>query len=292
MTPEIARTVEEVRSAVAVARRGNLSIGLVPTMGALHEGHAALIRAARAETDFVVVSIFVNPTQFGPHEDLTRYPRPLERDLVVCAEAGAALVFVPEVATVYPPGFRTFVEVTGLQDGMEGPSRPGHFRGVATVVLKLFNIVQPDLAFFGRKDGQQARIILQMVADLNVPVAVRICPTVRAADGLALSSRNIYLDAEQRRQAPALYAALSAARAMIESGERDANVVRRALTDRIAATPGAVLDYAAVVDLETLQPVAELRGAVMIALAVRFGSRRGWSVTSVIALPNTVAVKK
>jgi pantoate--beta-alanine ligase len=174
--PAVAATIEETRRAVADARRHGLRVGLVPTMGALHEGHASLIRAARRDTGFVVVSIFVNPTQFGPHEDLSRYPRPLQHDLDLCAREGVDLVFHPEPATVYPPDFRTYVEVTELQDVLEGASRPGHFRGVATVVLKLFNIVQPDVAYFGQKDGQQVRIIRQMVADLHVPVEVVVCP--------------------------------------------------------------------------------------------------------------------
>jgi pantoate--beta-alanine ligase len=272
--PPVAATVAEVRRAVAGARRRGLTVGLVPTMGALHEGHASLIRAARAQTGFVVVSIFVNPTQFGPNEDFSRYPRPLEQDLEACGREGVDLAFVPEPATVYPPGFRTFVEVHGLQDVLCGASRPGHFRGVATVVLKLFNTVQPDVAYFGQKDAQQARIIRQMVRDLDVPVEVRVCPIVRAADGLALSSRNQYLDPEQRRHATVLHRALAEARARVEGGERDAAAVRRALAERLASTPGAVVDYAAVVDYDTLQPVERLRGQVLIAVAVKFGGTR------------------
>jgi pantoate--beta-alanine ligase len=274
MRPVVAATVEETRRAVADARRRGLSVGLVPTMGALHEGHASLIRAARGQTGFVVVSIFVNPTQFGPREDLSRYPRPLAQDLDVCGREGADLVFHPEPATVYPPGFCTFVEVTGLQDVMEGASRPGHFRGVATVVLKLFNIVQPDVAYFGQKDGQQARIIRQMVDDLNAPVEVRVCPTARAADGLALSSRNAYLDTEQRRNAVALSAALELGRGLVAGGERDALRVKQAMASRISATPGAVLDYADVVDAYSLRMSDRLSGRVMLAVAVRFGSTR------------------
>jgi pantoate--beta-alanine ligase len=274
VTPPVAATVEEVRGAVAAARRRGLSVGLVPTMGALHEGHAGLIRAARAETGFVVVSIFVNPAQFGPHEDLDRYPRPLAHDLEVCGREGADLVFHPDAATVYPPGFCTFVEVTGLQDGMEGRARPGHFRGVATVVLKLFSMVQPDVAYFGQKDGQQARLVRQMVADLDLPIRLRVCPTARAPDGLALSSRNQYLDAGQRREAVALYEALEQARDLIERGERDPAAVRQALAARVAAAPGAALDYAEVVDAESLRPVERLHGRVMLALAVKFGTTR------------------
>jgi len=274
MRPTIVTAVEPTRRAVGEARRRGLSVGLVPTMGALHEGHASLIRAARRETGFVVVSIFVNPTQFGPTEDLSRYPRPLDRDLDLCGRESADLVFHPEPGTVYPPGFSTWIEVTGLQDVLEGPARPGHFRGVATVVLKLFNIVQPDIAFFGQKDGQQTRIIQQMVADLNLPVEVRVCPTVRAPDGLALSSRHAYLSEEERRNAVALNDALELGRTLIVQGERDPERVRAAMEGRIAATPGAALDYAAVVAADSLRPLDRLCGRVMLALAVRMGATR------------------
>jgi pantoate--beta-alanine ligase len=243
-------------------------------MGALHAGHVSLIRAARAETSCVVVSLFVNPTQFGPHEDFTRYPRPLENDLDICRDEGVDVVFVPDVSEMYPPDAVTFVEVTKLQDGMCGASRPGHFRGVATVVLKLFNIVQPDIAYFGQKDAQQARIIEQMIRDLNVPVVVRACPIVREPDGLALSSRNVYLNPEQRRHAVVLDQALTEAQQRATNGERSADQVRRGMAERIAATPGALLDYAAVVDARTLQPVTELRGPILLALAVKFGATR------------------
>jgi pantoate--beta-alanine ligase len=269
-------TIEAMRQAVASARRDGRLVGLVPTMGALHAGHLSLIRAARAETNFVVVSIFVNPTQFGPHEDFTRYPRPLEKDLDLCRAEGVDVVFIPEVAEMYPPDAVTFVEVTKLQDGLCGASRPGHFRGVATVVLKLFNIVEPDFAYFGQKDAQQARIIEQMVRDLNVPrpVAVSICPIVRESDGLALSSRNVYLTAEQRCQAVVLQQALQEARQRIAAGECSADVIRAGLIGRVATAPEARLDYAAVVDARTLQPARELRGPLLLALAVKFGSTR------------------
>jgi pantoate--beta-alanine ligase len=243
-------------------------------MGALHAGHASLIRAAREETGFVVVSIFVNPTQFGPAEDFSRYPRPLEDDLEVSGREGADVVFAPETAEVYPPGFRTFVEVQGLQDVLCGASRPGHFRGVATVVLKLLHMVQPDVAYFGQKDYQQARVLRQMVRDLNVPVRLRVCPIVRAPDGLALSSRNQYLDPDQRRRATVLYQALQQARQLVGVGERRAAVVREAVRARIENTPGATLDYAAVVDADTLQPVDRLPKETLVAVAVRFGTTR------------------
>jgi pantoate--beta-alanine ligase len=273
-SPRVVTDIPALRQAVRQARARNLRVGLVPTMGALHAGHESLIAAARRETGFVVVSIFVNPTQFGPTEDLDRYPRPLSQDLQRCGRLGVDLVFHPEPATMYPPGYRTYVEVTGLQDELEGASRPGHFRGVATVVLKLFNQVQPDRAYFGQKDAQQARIIQQLVRDLDVPVEVVVCPTVREADGLALSSRNQYLDATQRRAAPVLYRALQEAQTRAEAGERDALVLRQLLADRIAETAGATLDYAAVVDADTLAPLTRLDRPALLALAVKFGNTR------------------
>jgi pantoate--beta-alanine ligase len=274
VTIEIVETVEQTRTLVRRARTGALSIGLVPTMGALHEGHASLIRQARAETGFVVVSIFVNPSQFGPHEDLGRYPRPFENDVALCRRERADLVFHPEPDIVYSPGFRTFVEVAGLSELLEGASRPGHFRGVATVVLKLFNIVQPDTAYFGQKDAQQFRVIEQMIRDLNVPVALRMCPIVRADDGLALSSRNVYLDARQRLSATLLAAALGDARRQVLGGERRAAELCRHIGARIASAPGARVDYVTVVDFETFQPIDLLRGRVLIAVAVFFGTTR------------------
>jgi pantoate--beta-alanine ligase len=266
--------IAEVRQAVGRARDPNLKVGLVPTMGALHVGHVSLIRAARAETGFVVVSIFVNPTQFGPGEDFNRYPRPLEADLDVCRREGVDLVFAPAAETMYPADFHTYVEVHHLQDVLCGPSRPGHFRGVATVVCKLFNIVQPDLAYFGQKDFQQARIIQQLVRDLNLPLEVRICPTIREPDGLALSSRNRYLNGEQRRHATVLYRSLQEVKAAVEKGERDPVALQRRLAERITATPGAILDYAEVRGAETLRTQPRLQGEVLVAVAVKFGGTR------------------
>jgi pantoate--beta-alanine ligase len=274
MTVPVITEVPALRQAVRTARGRGLRIALVPTMGALHAGHLSLIEAARQANTFVVVSIFVNPTQFGPNEDFDRYPRPLSCDLELCAAAGVDLVYHPDPAAMYPAGYCTYVEVTGLLDVLCGASRPGHFRGVATVVLKLFNQVQPDRAYFGQKDAQQVQIIRRMVRDLDVPVEVVACPTVREADGLALSSRNAYLDATQRRHAIALYSALQEARQRVDAGERDAVALRQLLADRIAATPGAALDYAAVVDAETLTPLTRLQGPVLLALAVKFGATR------------------
>jgi pantoate--beta-alanine ligase len=274
MTVSVVKTVEDVRHAVSPARGRGLSVGLVPTMGALHAGHVSLLRAARQETGFVVVSIFVNPTQFGPGEDLTRYPRQLEKDMEACSHEDVDVVFAPAETTVYPPGFRTFVEVTALEDVLCGPSRPGHFRGVATVVLKLFHIVEPDIAYFGQKDAQQARIIQQMVGDLELKIRLRICPIVREPDGLALSSRNRHLNVAQRRQATVLYQALEDARQRIEAGERDADRLRQDLASRIRAAPEARLDYAEIVDADTLQPMNKLHGDVLIAVAAKFGDTR------------------
>jgi len=272
--PCITETVADTRRAIADARRAGRTVGLVPTMGALHAGHVSLIRAARNQTNFVVVSIFVNPAQFGPHEDFDRYPRPFTRDMHICAEEGVDLIFHPEPGTLYPSNYHTYVEVHDLQDVLCGAARPGHFRGVATVVLKLFNIVQPDTAFFGQKDAQQVRIIQQMVEDLNVPVDIRMRPILRDSDGLALSSRNQYLDAEQRQQAPVLSRALAEARERVADGERSAEVLLNLIKNRIASAPAAVLDYAAVVDFATLRPVQHLQGRVLVALAVRFGLTR------------------
>jgi pantoate--beta-alanine ligase len=274
MTLTVAATIPALRQALAGVRRQGRSVGLVPTMGALHAGHLSLVELARAENDCVVVSIFVNPTQFGPHEDFSRYPRPLETDLELCRQTGVDLIFHPAPAEMYPPGFCTFVEVTGLQDGLCGASRPGHFRGVATVVLKLFNLVQPDRAYFGQKDAQQVHVLQQMTADLNVPVEIRVGPIVREPDGLALSSRNQYLDAVQRQHATVLSRALREAAERFQAGERDAEALRRGLAERVAATPGAVLDYASVVDAVTLRPLTRVEGPALLALAVKFGATR------------------
>jgi len=266
--------IAEVRGAVAAAKAAGKRVGLVPTMGALHAGHARLIETAKRETDFVVASIFVNPAQFGPSEDFARYPRTLDADLALSEAAGADAVFAPDAATVYPPGFRTYVEVHGLQDALCGASRPGHFRGVCTVVLKLFNMVQPDVAYFGQKDAQQAIILTRMVRDLNVPVEMRILPTVREPDGLALSSRNRYLDPEQRRNAPALWRALQNAKQKIDAGERVPDALERTMLAELQQVPGARVDYARVVSAETLERVSPLRGPILVALAVFFGTTR------------------
>jgi pantoate--beta-alanine ligase len=284
----VTETVAQARALVSQARSSGQRVGLVPTMGALHAGHVSLLRAARRETGFVVASIFVNPTQFGPNEDLDRYPRPLQHDLELCRAEGVDLVFAPPPAEIYPPGFCTFVEVHGMQDVLEGASRPGHFRGVATVVLKLFNIVVPDVAYFGQKDAQQVRILQKLVADLNVPVSIEVCPTVREPDGLALSSRNQYLDPEQRRHAAGLFRVLEAARQQIESGERDADKITSTIRRQLEAIAGARVDYVAAVSYDTLKPLEKLSGAVLIPIAVYIGATRLID-NIVIALPESLS---
>jgi pantoate--beta-alanine ligase len=274
MSPLVTHTIPITRQAIGVACGRKLTIGLVPTMGALHEGHASLIRLARQKCGFVAVSIFVNPTQFGPKEDFSRYPRPLSADLAICEREGVDLVFVPEPATMYPPGLRTAVEVGELGDRLCGASRPGHFRGVATVVLKLLNIFEPHRAYFGQKDAQQVRIIQQMVFDLNVPTEIVVGPTVREPDGLALSSRNQFLSPEERKNATVLIESLRDARRRVEAGKRDPANLRQIMADRVGAMPGAVLDYAEVVDADTLRSVDRLSNPAIAALAVKFGATR------------------
>jgi pantoate--beta-alanine ligase len=274
---EVVESVQEIRQAVALGRRRGLRIGLVPTMGALHAGHGSLFRACRAEAGFVVVSIFVNPTQFGPSEDFAKYPRVLDDDLRNCAECGVDLVFAPHEASVYPRGAcSTFVEVPGLSDVLEGAIRPGHFRGVTTVVLKLFEIIRPDLAIFGQKDFQQQLLIRRMVEDLHVPVAVQVCPTVRETDGLAYSSRNRFLDPVSRQVSAVLYRALKRAKEAVDGGECRGDRIRQILVDTVALEPSVKLDYAEVVDAGTLEPKRELRrgGSAVALLAARVGSTR------------------
>jgi len=270
----VAERIGQVREHVGRARCDGRRIGLVPTMGALHAGHAGLIRRARAETGCVVVSIFVNPTQFGPGEDLARYPRPRDADIEVCRREGVDLVFAPAVEEMYPAGFATTVRVAGLAETMCGAFRPGHFDGVCTVVAKLLAIVQPDAAYFGEKDAQQLAIVRRMVADLNLPVEVRPCPLVREPDGLAMSSRNAHLSPEERRQALALSAALAEAREAILAGQRDAAAVADRTRRRLEAAPGVRLEYAAVVDPDTLAALGRIGPQVLVAVAARVGATR------------------
>ena len=271
---EIIHTVDWMKQVARAARTKEQVVGLVPTMGALHDGHFALVREAQKRCSPVVVSIFVNPTQFGPSEDLQKYPRTLEADHAALEQMGVDCVFAPSADEMYPKGFATFVNVDGLSERLEGKSRPGHFRGVATVVLKLFEIVQPSFAFFGRKDAQQERVIRRMVRDLNLDVQIEACPIVREPDGLAMSSRNIYLDAADRRAALVLHRALRAMRSRIEVGERNAAPLVSELRAAINAEPRAKLDYAEIVDAETFGPVMALRGTCYAVLAARFGNTR------------------
>jgi pantoate--beta-alanine ligase len=249
-------------------------VGFVPTMGALHEGHMSLVRAALAECQPVIASIFVNPTQFVPGEDLQKYPRTFDADRRRLEEAGVSYLFAPEAAEMYPQGFRTWVNVEGLSERLEGRVRPGHFRGVTTVVLKLLEIVQPRKAFFGRKDAQQARLIQQMARDLHLDTEIIVCPIVRETDGLAMSSRNAYLSPEERQAATVLHRALDAARAAIERGERDAPRLIAAMREIIRSEPLAQPDYVELVDAETLEPVTRLRRSCLALLAARVGATR------------------
>jgi pantoate--beta-alanine ligase len=267
-------TISEVRAVLDEARARGARVGMVPTMGALHEGHLSLIRIARAENDMVVVSIFVNPAQFGPSEDLAKYPRDLERDRRVAEEAGADLIFNPSVVEMYPEAYSTWVDVEGLTAGLCGRSRPGHFRGVCTVVSKLFAICRPDRAYFGEKDAQQLAVIKRMVRDLNTPVQIVPCPTVREADGLAMSSRNVRLTPEQRAQAPVLHRALELARELVRKGERDAATLDGAIRSVLVEAPLGEVDYVEIVDAANLTPISTIAGESLIAVAVRFGDVR------------------
>jgi pantoate--beta-alanine ligase len=273
-TLETIHTIDWMKQVARDARASGRVVGFVPTMGSLHEGHISLARAALAECQPVVASIFVNPAQFGPSEDFQKYPRNLAQDRHLLSGAGVDYLFAPEAAEMYPPGFRTWVNVEGLSDRLDGRVRPGHFRGVTTVVLKLLQIVQPHKAYFGRKDAQQARLIRQMARDLHLDSEIVVCPIVREPDGLALSSRNVYLSPEERRAATVLYRALSGTKAAIERGERDALALAAKIREVIRTEPLANPDTIEIVDADTLEPVTFLRGACLVLLAARFGSTR------------------
>ncbi|MFN2298725.1 MAG: pantoate--beta-alanine ligase [Anaerolineales bacterium] len=268
---KLVRTLVDLRKILSTLPK---PLGLVPTMGCLHEGHLSLVRRARAECAAVGVSIFVNPTQFGPNEDLAAYPRDLERDLTLLEGAGADVVWAPEAADVYPPGYQTHVEVLEITKVLEGAARPGHFRGVATVVAKLFNAFTPDRAYFGRKDAQQAAVIRRMAIDLNFPLEIIVCPTVREADGLAMSSRNTYLSAEERRAATVLHRALSAARSACDGGERGAEALRKAMRACLEAEPLARTEYVSAADPDTLAELDRVERDALLSMAVRIGKTR------------------
>lgn len=271
---KIADTVDEVRRQVRAWRAQGQTVGLVPTMGYLHEGHRSLIECAVKENDRVVVSVFVNPMQFGPTEDLASYPRDLDRDAAVCEDAGASLVFHPEPEQMYAPDFSSYIDMNTLTGGLCGKSRPTHFRGVCTVVAKLFNIVTPDRAYFGQKDAQQLAVIRHMVSDLSYGIEIVGCPIVREQDGLAKSSRNTYLSPEERKAALVLSRSLGLAEKLLEQGEKDAGVVADAIRHEIEQEPLARIDYVEIVDYNTLEPVQSTEGEILAAIAVYIGKTR------------------
>ncbi len=271
---KIFETIDEMRRECRSVRQRGLRIGFVPTMGALHEGHLSLVRAARESCDVVTASIFVNPTQFGPSEDLARYPRSFDRDCAMLEKEKVDLLFAPSVEEMYPEGAVSWVAVEGLSDKLDGRSRPGHFRGVATVVAKLFHIVEPDAAFFGQKDAAQVAIIRKMVRDLNFAGEVVACPIVREADGLAMSSRNVYLNPEERRRALVLHRGLSHVKEVWEGGEHDAGKLLEAGREQIVAGTGVRLDYFEIVDADSLEPVKSAGSGALVAVAAWVGSTR------------------
>ena len=271
---EVTGKIATVRKRLEQARRDGKRIGLVPTMGALHAGHMSLIDTAVQKCDYVVVSIFVNPTQFGPNDDLDEYPRDLEADSRLCAAAGVELVFAPDVGQMYPSRNMTWVNVEELTAGLCGRSRPGHFRGVTTVCNKLFNIVRPDVAFFGQKDAQQAIVIKRMVADTNLPLEIEICPTVREKDGLATSSRNKYLDEQQRKDALLLYKALTRARQLVRQGARDSRQIIAAMNEILQSAPNVAVEYVSIVDPETLAQLETITERALIAVAAKVQTTR------------------
>ncbi|HZQ69502.1 MAG TPA: pantoate--beta-alanine ligase [Terriglobales bacterium] len=271
---QLCRSIAEMRFAVRGCKAKNQKLGFVPTMGALHEGHLSLVRAARRQCDAVAVSIFVNPTQFGPNEDFSKYPRTFERDRELLEKEGVDLLFAPATEEMYPPGALSYVTVEGLSEKLDGRSRPGHFRGVTTIVSKLFNIIEPDVAFFGQKDAAQVAVVRRMVSDLNIPVTVAVCPIVREPDGLAMSSRNRYLSPEERVSARALSQSLASVRGQFEAGERDAAKLIAAGTRTIARDPAVRLDYYEIVDPDTLDPLQSVSRPALVAVAAFVGSTR------------------
>ncbi|MBZ4686497.1 MAG: PanC [Clostridiales bacterium] len=266
--------VLEIREHVKNAKKEGKKVGLVPTMGFFHDGHLELMRQARKECDVVIVSIFVNPTQFGPGEDYEDYPRDLERDMQLAEEVGVDVIFNPSVEEMYPDGFSTYVEVKGITGKLCGRSRPGHFKGVATIVTKLFNSVQPDVAFFGQKDAQQVLVIKKMVKELNIDVEIRTVPIVREEDGIAMSSRNLYLNDEERKAARILYRSIQKAQQKVQEGERDVNSLKGAVIDMISSEPLAKIDYVELLTYPELEEKDVLEGKMLLALAVKIGKAR------------------
>jgi pantoate--beta-alanine ligase len=268
---QIAKTIAEMK---ALRTKSLGSVGFVPTMGYLHQGHLALVKQSRAENSVVIVSIFVNPTQFGPTEDFKSYPRDTERDLAMLRKERTDIVFMPSAEEMYPEGSNSWVEVEKVTDRLEGSYRPGHFKGVATVVAKLFNIVEPARAYFGQKDAQQALVIKKMVADLNMNLEVIVAPTVRESDGLAMSSRNVYLNPQERQAAIVLFKALTLARNRREKGERNAETVRQEMTSLISQEPLAKIEYVSIADAQTLEELSKIDRPALVSLSVRFGKTR------------------
>lgn len=271
---ELAKTIDSVRTLINKARGEGRKIGFVPTMGALHTGHISLIKAARENCDFVIISIFVNPSQFGPDEDFTSYPRPIEADLQICKDAGVDVVFAPEVNEIYPTKNITWVNVEKLTDHLCGASRAGHFRGVTTVCAKLFNIVAPDAAFFGQKDAQQAIVIRQMVADLNMPLEIVICPTIREKSGLAISSRNQYLTDQQKKDATLIFKSLQQAQNMIENGQTATEPIISQMRKTISQAPSLEIEYISIVDARSLEDLDRISRHILIAVAAKVGKAR------------------
>ena len=271
---KISKTIKLVKEQVSAARNAGKRIGFVPTMGALHIGHISLIEAAVKQCDFVAVSIFVNPTQFGIGEDFQKYPRPLEADLEICKKAGVDVVFAPSIKEMYPTENLSWVNVEKVTESLCGKSRQGHFRGVATVCAKLFNIVAPDFAYFGQKDAQQTVVIRQMVYDLNLPVEIVVCPTVREKDGLAISSRNQYLSRQHKKDATLIYKSLQKCQQMILAGETDVSVIIDGIGQILSQSPAIEIEYINIVDAQTLQNLTKISGKVLVAIAVKIGSTR------------------
>ncbi|MDP2923305.1 MAG: pantoate--beta-alanine ligase [Candidatus Omnitrophota bacterium] len=270
----VAKTIAKVKKEIYKAQAAKKVIGFIPTMGALHQGHIVLVKRAKRDCGFVIASIFVNPTQFGPKEDFRKYPRTLQKDKELLENEKVDLVFLPSVSEIYPLGFSTYVEESFLSRVLCGKSRPGHFRGVCTVVAKLFNVVQPDIAYFGHKDYQQAKIIEKMTRDLNFPTKIEIIPTVRESDGLAMSSRNVYLNNEERKNAACLYFALALAKILVAQGERNASKISDKIKKIISLTKAARIDYVKIVDANTLRDITRIENDALIAIAIYMGKTR------------------
>ena len=285
---KVYRSISSLTKKIKEIKKQGKAIGLVPTMGFLHEGHMSLIRRAAKDTDCVIVSIFVNPTQFGPKEDFKKYPRDMKKDLKLCEKEAVDIIFAPEAREMYPEGFATYVKVERITDMLCGASRPGHFSGVATVVAKLFNIIMPDIAYFGQKDGQQAAVIRRMAKDLDLPVKIKVEPVVREKDGLAMSSRNIYLNSEERNQAVCLYKALKLAKVLFNKGERDSKKIINKMSQLINKEDKAKIEYISIVDTEELRGMKRISGQALVAVAVWVGKTR---LIDNIILDNSFSLK-